>query len=267
MDQFQLVKFESLSSGSEADLRTAKGRHCHEFSKYFENLTVMDDKNFVIWANYAQVLDAQNPKKDSVDKTTWLQAFQKSVSKSIGKIFTGEISETDYDMVLLGERLASPISFSDKDRTFLENERLKSQLMAQRRDLLASQKKQDDLIAQNDKLVNAICDLAKINKTLHEVVLARQQARVCLHETHQGVVSDVAGTQLEVTYETSEGVLKQIYDESQFMQGRLPEEGDAIEAHVIVIFANKDEGKNKEADFVSKLPNFRDKAVSGPITL
>ena len=149
----------------------------------------------------------------------------------------------------------------------LENERLKSQLMAQRRALLASKKHQSDLTAQNDRLVDGICDLVKTNKTLQESVLARNDGRICFLENHKGVVSEVFGQQVEVTYEMADGALKQIYKVEQFLQTQLPMEGDSIEALVILATAKREQNLKKEEAFVSDLPNFGDKAVSGPIYL
>lgn len=61
--------------------------------------------------------------------------------------------------------------------------------------------------------------------------------RVLLTDTHYGRVSEVMGEQVEVTYETAQGPIRQIYDRNQFNGGEMPNEGDNIEVKVTVSVA------------------------------
>lgn len=116
----------------------------------------------------------------------------------------------------------------------IENERLKTQLIEQRRALLLADRSIADLRKQNERLVDVVCDATSANKALQGAMLAQREGRLCLHETHRGVVSAVVGEQIEVTYETAEGPLKQIYQRDQFIGSKLPQEGDSVEAHVML---------------------------------
>jgi len=172
-----------------------------------------------------------------------------------------------------GGGISTPL-IEDRNKALLENERLKSQLMSERRALLAARQRQVELAARNAeltsrnaKLTDAVCDLASTNKALHAALIARHQGRVRIHETHRGVVSEVCGDQVEVTYETAEGPLKQIYHRDQFAQGKLPTEGEAIEAHVMVAASEPKAANEKELDVTSDLPTFSDRAVSGPLRI
>jgi hypothetical protein len=72
------------------------------------------------------------------------------------------------------------------------------------------------------------------------------------------------GEQVEVTYETLDGPLKQVYDRTQFVPGKVPEEGDAVEAHVIIAVGKGSDAQTESGE-TSDLPDFRDKGVSGTI--
>ena len=117
---------------------------------------------------------------------------------------------------------------------WIENERLKTQLIEQRRAALLASKANGDLRTQYDRLVDVVCDATAANRALQSALIANHEARLCLHETHTGVVSAVIGDQIEVTYETAEGPLKQIYHRDQFMGQKVPQEGESVEAHVML---------------------------------
>lgn len=161
---------------------------------------------------------------------------------------------------------ASPI-FEDQHRVLLENERLKTQLISEKRALLIARQSEVRLQSENDKLIDGVCELTKVNKILQAVLIAGHQKRVCFHETHVGVVSDSVGEQIEVTYETQDGPLKQIYNRKQFIHQKLPSEGERIEAHVVVAIAPSDESKRSNKDQTSDLPEFKGKGISGTIRL
>lgn len=55
-----------------------------------------------------------------------------------------------------------------------------------------------------------------------------RNGRPIILESHQGVVSEVVRDDVEITYETMAGPIKQIYHREQFV-GTVPKEGDHVE--------------------------------------
>ena len=81
-------------------------------------------------------------------------------------------------------------------------------------------------------------------------------------ESHRGVVSEVLGNQVEITYETSAGPLKQIYNREQFVGGVIPNEGDNVEAKVTVTVVDHEPNVFEE-EFESDIPSFEGRAIKG----
>ncbi len=81
-------------------------------------------------------------------------------------------------------------------------------------------------------------------------------------ESHRGVVSEVLGNQVEITYETPAGPLKQIYSREQFVGGTIPNEGDDVEAKVTVTVVDRETNLFEE-DFESDIPSFEGRAIKG----
>ncbi len=161
----------------------------------------------------------------------------------------------------------------EQHRNLLELERLKTQLISEQRATLLARQQSAELASQNaqlrpqnESLLEVVCDMAKANKDLQAALIAQSQGRICLREVHRGTVSEVVGAQAEVTYETPDGPLKQVYERKQFVRGKLPEEGDAVEAHVIVVVGQASEAQ-KEPEETSDLPEFRDRGISGTIRI
>jgi hypothetical protein len=86
--------------------------------------------------------------------------------------------------------------------------------------------------------------------------------RPCIIESHRGVVSDVLGNQVEITYETPAGPIKQIYNREQFRGGVIPNEGDDVEAKVTVSVVDR-ETSEVEEDFESDIPSFEGRGIKG----
>jgi hypothetical protein len=127
------------------------------------------------------------------------------------------------------------VSLPDPGLEFqLENERLKTQMIEQRRALLVARQSNDELNKKNDRLVEIVCDLTKSTQALQRALLAKEDSKICLYETHEGVVSEVVGDQIQVTFETENGPLRQVYHRSQFMGKKLPDEGEIVEANVFL---------------------------------
>ncbi len=154
----------------------------------------------------------------------------------------------------------------DENRTLLEAERLKTQLISERRAVLLARQQNAELAARNESPIEALCDLAKANKDLQAALIAQNEDRVCLREVHRGTVTEILGEQVEVFYETAEGRLKQVYSRDQFAHGRVPDEGDNVQALVIMAVTKRLEAQT-EPEETSDLPDFRDKGVSGTIRI
>ena len=120
------------------------------------------------------------------------------------------------------------------DELTLENERLKSQLISERRLLLSAQSRGEYLEAQNEKQLEYIGELVKASRAIQAALIGKAQGTIIMHETHRGTATEVEGDEVAVTYETPDGPIEQVYHRSQFVHGDLPEEGDQLEAHVIV---------------------------------
>lgn len=156
---------------------------------------------------------------------------------------------------------SSALVFEEQHKVLLENERLKSQLISEQRALLLSRQSEVQLQTQNEKLLDGVCELTKVNKALQTVLVSEKQGKICFHEQHVGVVTEIVGDQVEVTYEPN-GIV-QIYHRSQFVHGKLPAEGSRIEAHVII--GATDPIEHTEVEKESDLPNFAGKGQSGTI--
>lgn len=155
----------------------------------------------------------------------------------------------------------------------LEVERLKSQVIAARQAELSARREAERRENQTDKLLECVSEQAKAIRALQAALIARDAGALCMHETHRGVVTDVEGDEVAVTYETEEGSVEQVYQRSQFVQGQLPEVGDAIEAHVLVSreATNMAERwrklKAEERTDGEEFAAFREKRISGPFSI
>ena len=120
----------------------------------------------------------------------------------------------------------------------LENERLKTQLMAEKRTVLQERRRYSDLSEQNEKLWEYVSELREQNKTLVRAVVGRVDEKLCFSESHKGTVTEVREGEITVSYTTQDGdCITQVYKDSQFVKHRVPNAGDTIEAHVIVATA------------------------------
>lgn len=159
-----------------------------------------------------------------------------------------------------------PVLEDQQHQILLDNERLKTQLIAERRALLAARQSETQLQEEKGKLLDTVCELVKLNKSLQESMIGAHQSRICFHEAHRGVVSDSIGDQIEVVFDTKNGEVRQIYDRSQFVCQRMPTEGQKVEAHVFLAIA-KEEAEGPHLGAVSDLPEFGPQGITGDIRL
>lgn len=161
-------------------------------------------------------------------------------------------------------------ALEESNRALLEIERLKTQLMAEKRAIIFARKaasnaevRINELKAQNEKLLDAIYSLVKSKEALQSALIASSDGTLCMQETHYGIVNEASEEQVEVAYDTSSGVIKQSYTANQFFRGKLPREGNTIETNVFVIVKER----HPKSDFISKLPLIGNNAVTGEIEL
>lgn len=86
-----------------------------------------------------------------------------------------------------------------------------------------------------------------------------------INEVHEGVVTEVIGSQFEVTYETKTGPIKQLYHRDQTVQGIAPSEGSAIRASVTISLITEQDVKKIDLESDAPIPSLKSRAVAGPI--
>lgn len=149
----------------------------------------------------------------------------------------------------------------------LERESLKSQIIALRRELASVRRNEEYLQAQNEKQLEYIGGLTKAIQDVQTALIAKSGQRLCMHEAHTGIVTEVVGEEIAVVFETDNGQLEQIYHRSQLFNNRLLEVGTRITAHVIVSQDVEPPVPTKPQDNENEFPAFRSKRTSGPIEL
>lgn len=142
------------------------------------------------------------------------------------------------------ERTSDLLEFESlKDQNndlLLECERLRTQLIASERRLVDSQhlvtevrRHCDHVEERFDRLLSVVHQTTVANKSLQRALCEMTAGRLCMHEQNLGVVTrEIDDDSVGVEFETSTGPLEQVYLRNQFINRKLPREGDLIEAHV-----------------------------------
>jgi hypothetical protein len=137
----------------------------------------------------------------------------------------------------------------------IEQERLKTQLIEQRRAVLLATRTHDGLRKECDKLLDAVCEVTMANKALQDCLIGKHEGRLCLYESTDGVVASVVGNDIEVVYQKGERTFRQIYNKRQFMHAKTPTEGDSVKAHAILcvvpkaVISSENLLESQDADF------------------
>lgn len=167
------------------------------------------------------------------------------------------------------EREASlPVAAGNRLR--LENERLKTQLMSERRTAHLARRKEDELFQQHASLIETAHTLAATQRVLTLTLTARADARVCLHEHYSGTVSEILGEQIVVVYEADDGEpMKQVYDRKQFIADHVPREGDELCAYVFITQHPPGRSLGEHSTTAMAEPDFSgfDKGVTGDVEI
>lgn len=167
-------------------------------------------------------------------------------------------------------RREASLPVSAGNRLRLENERLKTQLMAERRTAHLARRKETELSEQHASLIETAHALAATQRVLTLALTARVDARVCLHEHYSGTVSEIMGEQIVVVYEVDDGEpMKQIYDRKQFIADHVPREGDELCAYVFITVNPPGRALIERSKTEMTEPDFSgfDKGVTGDVEI
>jgi hypothetical protein len=116
----------------------------------------------------------------------------------------------------------------------VENELLRSQLIEQQRTLLLMQRTLEKAEKRLGEVLHVVEGLTEVTRNLQVALVQRYQGAICLNELLSGVVSRVVGDEVELTLETEDGGLRQVYHRKQFLKEELPQEGDNVVAHLFL---------------------------------
>jgi len=86
--------------------------------------------------------------------------------------------------------------------------------------------------------------------------------QLILTESLRGVVSEVLGNQVEITYETRSGPMKQIYNREQFLGGKMPHEGDSVQADLAIWLVDREPTRA-----TSDIPSFEGRSIKGELRI
>jgi hypothetical protein len=170
---------------------------------------------------------------------SWYPAFSDLVEAYLGQLLPSGLSRSPgllpaVSGVALGEA---------RDEVRLENERLRTELIEKRREVLLLRQALAKSDQRQGRLVDLTCDLTASNKLALEALAAQRGGRMCLSEGLTGVVTRVVGEEIEITYDSSEGTLRQIYRTAQFIPQKAPGEGDSVRVFAFIAIEPRPEVK------------------------
>ena len=116
---------------------------------------------------------------------------------------------------------------------------LKSRLQEERRAATRETHRYDQLLVQfkelqdrHDKLIGRMVERCQASDRLQGALIARENASLRMSESYEGVVKHVSEDTVVVVFEADDDLLEQTYGREQFLDGKLPSEGDAVAAFV-----------------------------------
>jgi hypothetical protein len=107
---------------------------------------------------------------------------------------------------------------------------------------------------------------AKANDRMQSALIARIEGRLRMCESYQGEVVDVDGDRVVVVYDVKGDVIEQVYERSQFLEGRLPEVGTVLTAYVMAAEVAPQVGEPVpvEDERDDNVPSYRRKPLDEP---
>lgn len=156
----------------------------------------------------------------------------------------------------------------DEDAQLKEADRAESQQIADQRELLILKKQNARLKVQNDGQLECIGNLSRTNLAFTDAMIGKNCAvRIC--EARQGRVIRVESDHATIAYDTADGRVEHVYNRTQFVDQKLPDEGDYVQAHAFIAF--KPGPVRKLDEFkpaiggADEFKAFREKRKTGPI--
>lgn len=145
----------------------------------------------------------------------------------------------------IGQHLSPLLGRADRESVtqevedlLVERERLKAQLRQHRLESAEAKRRAEQADERAGELLNLASRLEAANSDMQQALEARQTGKLCLHDKNEGYVSRrLDNDQVAIEFETSDGrVVEQVHHRDQFIDGKLPQEGDRMEAHVLAWF-------------------------------
>jgi len=120
----------------------------------------------------------------------------------------------------------------ERDTLFVQNQMLQSRVQEERRAAARATRMHDQLLARFDKLLSSMTDRDKAVHVLQQILLAREAGTLRMFEAHEGRVEQVEGDRVVVVFETDDDIIEQVYERSQFVDGKLPQVGERLTVFV-----------------------------------
>jgi hypothetical protein len=158
-----------------------------------------------------------------------------------------------------------------KDKLQLVSDRLVTNAIRERRNRLDTSGADclDDVDVElvSERLVRA-SDTSVIGPylKLSHVVAEKKEGEVVLQESHTGVVVAVLGNEVAVQYRVGDRYIEQVYERGQFVNGKLPNVGDVLEACVLVLRKPIDENR-PDRELSDEFGSFQRRGVKGPFKI
>ncbi|MFH0980810.1 MAG: hypothetical protein V2A79_04655 [Planctomycetota bacterium] len=144
-----------------------------------------------------------------------------------------------------------------------------SRRITEQRELLRTKQRVEFLEAQAEGQLRCITALSRTSADLTHALVGSRDAKVRISDKRSGRVIRVDGIHVVVAYDTPGGRVEHVYDQTQFEDGKLPDEGDGVEAHAFVVFRP---GTMRTADTTvseseegGEFKSFRKKRHRGPV--
>jgi hypothetical protein len=245
-------------------------------SRTFESPPELENPH---WDRLAKVIFAMSnaPTDLSGPSISNLRAFEHLSSDLI--CFSGVDVEESSPPTWLGQQLnlfaGSAAVFPEGSRE-KEADRIKeleselrfkeTQLISARREAIIARREAEHFKSENTSIVSNLAGLSAALRNISHVVTGQKAGEPLLHECHKGVVIDVAGDEAAIRFAIGDGFIEQTFAKSQFLNQKLPNIGDVVEACVVILKKARDDSDTREG-----LPNdfgsFQQRGTKGPFSI
>lgn len=160
----------------------------------------------------------------------------------------------------------------ERDTLRVENELLKSRVAEQRRAVARETRRYDQLLQeltklreQGDDLISYAGRRTHALDTTASLLLQQTSCQVKMVEVLEGLVEHVHGDSVTVVFDVDDDVWEHIYRRDQFVDGRLPSQGENLTVCVHVLRGLLEGSQKDEADDFDEWEGYEPKKVKGPI--